>query len=597
MKHFIYFTSFWFFSTALFAQASLTGRLIDNTDEQPIEYASIALYQSNDSTLVNGTVTSVEGTFELSGLKPGSYYVTAQFMGYDSQTILNVIISKNEAVQLPLIKLSPNQQLLEEVEVTADKVLTIHKIDRQVYAAEQYQTGTGGTATDIMRNMPSVNVNALGEISVRGTTGFVILINGKPIQSDPAVVLNQLPANAIENIEVITSPSAKYDPEGKGGIINIITKKGASDGLFSQFNVKVGLPSIENYDNAEKAKRYGTDFTMNYRKEKWDLSLGASFLRNDLSGRREGDVYTIINDTLTRFPSDGERSFDEINYSGRFTLGYNPSPQSSFNLSFYGGKRSKDRTADILYYNNHSTFEPTGAELHSLQYYNENLRIRRSDFALGSIDYAHVFEDGSAMSTSFLYEYTMLGGPTTNRNLGWPDTQFVFQDEYNTNDNPLHGIRYLLDYKMRPLSFGKIELGYQFRNLNHTGDFYYERKNNATGVFELVPEFSSLVNLSRRIHSGYGQLSGDKGKLSYGVGIRLEAMNRRLDMTDKAGTIDTTFHYNFVKPYPSANISFNPVESVTLKAAYSKRVERTTTFKMNPFPEREHSETLEQGDP
>ncbi|MDH5398473.1 MAG: TonB-dependent receptor family protein [Cyclobacteriaceae bacterium] len=597
MKLIITFLAFMAPFSVLFAQSSLSGKLMDMTTDQPIEYASMALYMEKDSSLVNGTVSNNDGTFTISNLKAGAYYLTAQFLGYDLQTIQGIHLNKNESIALPVIKLSPNQQFLEEVEVTADRASTIHKIDRQVFAADQFQTAAGGTATDLMRNMPSVTVDAMGEISVRGSSGFVMLINGKPVQTDPAIVLNQIPANSIENIEIITTPSAKYDPDGKAGIINIITKQGTTDGLYAMVNAKIGMPSIEDYDNAEKAPRHGADFTLNYRKEKWDLSAGASYLRNDISGRRVGNVYTIISGIKTQFPSDGERSFDEVSYSGKLNIGYTPSSSSRLNLGFYAGKRSKDRTADIVYYNNHSVLESTGEILHSMQYYNENLRIRRSDFALGSIDYEHIFNNESKISTSLLFEYTMLGGPTTNLNLGWPETNIIYQDERNSNDNPLHGTRYMLNYQLKPLPIGQLDMGYQYRNLDHTGDFYYERKNNTTGQFELVPDFSSKVNLSRSIHSAYGQLTGDKGKVNYGLGIRVEAMDRQLDMTDKAGLVDTSYIYDFIKPYPSANIMYSPRDDFHIKASYSKRVERTTTFKMNPFPEREHSETLEQGDP
>ncbi len=110
------------------------------------------------------------------------------------------------------------------------------------------------------------------------------------------------------------------------------------------------------------------------------------------------------------------------------------------------------------------------------------------------------------ISTSFLYEYTMLGGPTTNQNVGWPNTELMYQDEYNTNDNPLNGLRFQTDYKSRTFSVGTFEAGYQFRYLDHVGDFFYERRNNETRQFELVPEFSSTVNLKRAVHSMYGSV-------------------------------------------------------------------------------------------
>ncbi|MEM1135213.1 MAG: TonB-dependent receptor [Bacteroidota bacterium] len=586
-----------FLSQIGISQALVKGKLIDDTDEQPIEYASVAMYTLPDSSLAYGAVTNPEGIFEIKQVESGNYFLKAQFLGFQSRSISVTLLEKNKSLTINPIRLKPDERLLAEIDVEGKKATTLHKIDRQVFEAERFQSAQGGTATDLIRNLPAVSVNANGDIAVRGSSGFLAMLNGKPVQSDAISMLNQLPANAIENVEIITAPSAKYDPDGKAGIINIITKTGATDGLFTQVNLRLGMPSIESYDNAEYAQRYGIDFSLNYRKNKWDISLGGSYLRNDISGRREGDVFTIINDTLTRFPSDGERSFDETNLSGRFTVAYTPNKNNSFTLGFYAGERSKDRTADILYFDNHAFVEPNGERLYTFQYFNENLRIRKSDFALGSFDYVHKFNNESSISASVLYEYTLLGGPTTNRNLAWPETSIVLQDEFNTNDNPLNGTRFQLDYKAKPLPIGTFEAGYQFRNLDHTGDFVYERRNNATGNFELVPEFSSTVNLKRQIHAFYGQLSGKKDKWSYNVGLRIEAMDRELELQDKTNTLDTTYLYDFVKPFPSASLQYEVSDDMLLKVAYSRRVDRTTTFKMNPFPEREHSETLEQGDP
>lgn len=576
-------------------QATVEGILMDSVENVVLGYASVALYTQQYDVLVTGTITSGEGYFNITGIKPGEYYLIAQFLGYNRKTIDNIDLANNERLNLGTIVISPNQKLLDEIEVTGEKMTAIHKADRQVFEAEKFQSSMGGTATDVLRNLPSVNVNALGEITARGSSGFVVMINGKPLQADAQAILNQIPANAIKNVELITAPSAKYDPEGKGGMINIITDKSATDGTYVQVNTRGGFPSIQDYDNADYAQRYGADLTINHHSGKWDISFGASYLRNDISGRREGDVFTVIQDTLTRLPSDGERSFDEVNYSGRFTIDYTPNPKNNFSLGFFAGERSKDRTADILYFDNHAIVD--GERLYTLQYFNENLRIRRGDFVLGSFDYSHFFENGSKLSTSFLYEYTMLGGPTTNRNIGFPNTDLIYQDEFNTNDNPLHGVRWQVDYQSKPFSFGTIEAGYQYRNLDHTGDFVYERRNNETGVFELVPEFSSNVDLMRQIHSVYGVLTGSIGRLGYGAGLRIEVMDRELDLADRQGILDTTYFYDFVEPYPTANLEYRVNEGLSFKAAYSRRVERTTTFKMNPFPEREHSETLEQGDP
>ena len=469
-----------------------------------------------------------------------------------------------------------------------------NKIDRQVYSASEFSIAKGGTGMDIIRNLPSITINSLGEINFRGSSGLVVLVNNKPVQSDINSLLNQIPANSIKNIEIITAPSAQYDAEGKAGIINILTLKNALQGDYFQVNTLLGAPSIEDYENANPARRHGVDITYNTVGEKWNFSSGLSFQRNDLSGRREGDVYTIIQDKYTRFPSDGERSFDEINYSGRLTADYQPSDKDIFSLGLYVGKRTKERTADIVYYNNYAITDKID---YQFQYYNKNLRIRKSDFVLGSLDYDHSFENSAQLNTSILYEYTLLGGPTTNRNLGHPDNTIIYQDEYNTNENPLFGMRINLDYTFKPLSIGNLKIGYQYRNLDHTGDFIYQRKNNESLLFELVPEFSSEVNLKRSIHSSYFQYDISFEKWNFAAGLRIENMDRNLSLNDKTGQLDKSFSMNFTKLFPSASIHYQLKENLSINMAYSKRIERTTTFKMNPFPEREHSETLEQGDP
>ncbi|MGB3149221.1 MAG: outer membrane beta-barrel protein, partial [Maribacter sp.] len=591
MKYAITFLTLSFLGLSTSLAQSITGTLEDSSTNEPLEYATAVLFDQSNGELLTGVITSASGVFILENLKKGTYSLEVSFLGYEKQRINDIILSnKSSNIDLGKILLNIGANELNEVVVQTERATIINKIDRQVYDAGKFQNAQGGSASDVLRNLPSVSLNGLGEISVRGTTGFVVLLNGKPVQGNASTLLNQLPANSIEKVEIITAPSAKYDPEGKGGILNILTKKGAINGIFAQLNIKGGLPSIQDYDNAEYVQRYGIDATYNIKSDKWNISLGGNYQRNDLAGRREGNVFTIINDVKTEFPSDGERSFDEVNYSGRFTIDHTPDSLNTYSLGFYGGKRSKDRTADILYFdNNAQSPAENGSRLYTFQYFNENLRIRKSDFVLGSFDYKHQFSNTSTINTSFLYEYTLLGGPTTNRNLGFPDTNTILQDEFNTNDNPLNGIRFSLDYTLKPFSFGQIEIGYQYRNLNHKGDFVYERRNNDTGQFELVPEFSSEVDLKRSIHSGYAQLSGKKSNWEYNAGVRLEAMDRDFDLRDKSNTIDTTYVYDFVKPFPSASIQYTTKKNTKIKAAYSKRIERTTTFKMNPFPEREHS--------
>ncbi|MCG9791580.1 outer membrane beta-barrel protein [Flavobacterium algicola] len=580
-------------TSAVFGQ--LTGKVVDG--DYPLEYATATLFSTKDKSVVAGVVTNSDGTFVIGNLKNGNYYLEVSFIGFEKKSFKDIVIdSKKRALNFGLITLLSGENQLNDVVVTTDKGTVVSKIDRQIYDTKTFQNSRGGSAIDVLRNLPSISIDGQGDISVRGTTGFMVLLNGKPTQGSISTILGQLPANAIERVEVVTAPSAKYDPDGKAGILNIITKKGATNGAYTQVNVKGGFPSIENYDNKKNAQRYGVDGTYNLKKDKWDISVGGSYGRNDIQGRREGNVFTnnIAQNYKTEFPSDGERSTNELNYSGRFTVDFMPSDADDFTVGFYGGKRKVDRQADI-YYNNKRTSLDDGSVLNTFDYYNENLRVRDGDFALGSFNYSHKFFDKSKLTASFLYEYTLLGGPTTNLNLGYTNSAIVYQDEYNTNENPLYGTRAQLDYEFKPFSFGKLEAGYQFRKLKNNGNFIYERRNLATGEYELVPEFTSQVNLDRLIHSGYLQLNGSKKKWEYAAGLRLESMNRDFYLKG-FDTAAENLSYDYVKLFPSASAQYTMDNNVKVKVGYSKRVDRAPTYQMNPFKEREHSETFEQGD-
>ena len=587
------FLSFLFLISVHSVCAQISGTIIELDESNPLEYATAALFHEEDNRLQTGVITNQEGFFEIKNIPNGRYYLELSFIGYSTKTVQKLELSKSQkTINLGVVSLELGNQL-GEIELRSERATVVHKIDRQVFDSRNFQSSLGGTAIDVIKNLPSVSVNGLGDISIRGSKGFAVLINGKPTQGQVSSILAQLPANSLDKIEVITAPSAKYDPDGKGGILNIITKKGAANGIFSQVNIRGGLPSIEPYGTQRAAQRYGIDATVNSRTNLWNISASASYNRNDKTGRREGELYIInrLQDRQTFLPSDGERSFDDVNYNGRLNVEYMPNKSDRYSLGFFAGKRTKERLADITYYNNRSV-SPIGSEqsTSSFSYYNHNLRIRRGDFVLGSFDYDHDFSNGSKITNSVLYEYTFLGGPTYNDNVDTPDYNTIYQQEYNTNDNPLHGVRYNLDYAFKPFSFGQLEAGYQFRSLNHKGDFVYQRDG------ELVPEFSSNIQLKRITHSGYSQFTGTNTKWDYMAGIRLESMDRSYSESLLSEASPNDYTYDYVKLFPSASLQYTVNEDTKIKAAYSKRVNRTTTLKMNSFAEREHSEVFEQGD-
>ena len=396
--------------------SSISGHVSDALTGESVEYASVAVYNPGDSSLVTGIITDQSGNFKIEKLHHGSYFIRTRFLGYTTHQSGVFTLKSGQNLTLDSIALEPSQQLVEEVTVKGNRINSMNKLEKQTYDADQFESAKGGSAVDVLKNMPSIAVNGQGEITVRGSSGFLVLLNGKPVLTDAQTVLSQLPANMVDHVELITAPSAKYDPDGKAGIINITTKKGATDGSGLSLNAGYGLPSTTDFGNQRVALRYSLDALYNYRKNKWDISVAGNYQRNDLAGYREGNVYTenVPNNTITRFPSTGERSFYRYYYSGRAAFSYTASPNDVFSFGIFSGKRYQERDADLFYTNSTLTLD-SGMKLFDNHYYNANNQIKQGTFTLGNLDYSHTFDNKSSLSTSLLYEYDDLYGTTHNK--------------------------------------------------------------------------------------------------------------------------------------------------------------------------------------
>lgn len=583
---------FVFTSNTLTAQnTTIKGVVVENATKLPVEFASVSVLKKSDSTLVSGALTQNNGVFSISLSDTGRFILKVFSIGHETAHTNFIIPSKQQQISLDSIKINVLSKVLGEVIVTGKQNTVTNKLDKQTYKANQFEAAKGGTATDVLKNLPSVSVNGSGEISVRGSTGFLVLINGKPVLTDAQTILSQLPANTIENIELITAPSAKYDADGKGGIINITTKKGSTDGIGIQMNTQMGLPSTTNYDNLEKPIRFDGDITFTFKKNKWDVSISANYLRNDANGKREGDVYTknFSHNTITQFPSIGERSYDRYNYGGRTAITFTPNKSNVFTAGFFASKKYQQRRADIVY-NNSTADLTTGALIKKFTYFNSNLQEKEGNFALGSFDYAHSFKNDAKLSASGIYEDANLYGNTNNTNMDYPSKATVFQLVTNPYNNPINGYRLKLDYNTS-IGKGKLEAGYQFRNGKQDGKFDYTVSPTTNQPDSA--KFRGTAKSSNQINSVYAQYAAEISKLQYTAGLRYEYATREVILSS-----DINPHkLNLSNLFPSLNLLYTFNNSWNAKAGYSKRVQRNNNFELNPIPEREHSETLEQGDP
>ena len=486
----------------------------------------------------------------------------------------------------------PKKLSLTEIVVKGKKPPASFKIERQVFRASEYANAANGNAIDLIKNLPAVTVNGQGEINVRGSASFQVLVNGRPTQGDPAFVLAQIPASSIESIEMISSPGASFDADGKSGVMNIITKSAPEKGLMVQSNIMLGAPPFNDFDNQRytSPQRHAADVSLGYQKGKLELSSGFNYLRNDMAGYREGDVNTTIGNRFTSFPSNGERSFKRYNVGGRFAAAMQLDARNRVEASVYMGKKYQTRVADLLYNISRKNML-TGAQS-SFDYFNKNTAEKQGRFTLASLGSSHQISKATQLSFSFQYEGASLESLTTNQNLSYPGLKQMIQETINPSKNPLHAYRLKADLTDKKGS-RVWQTGYQFRYDEQLGDFLYRYKNLGMQEFAKDPFFSSQVAVRNNIHAGYVQYSNAKGRLSYQAGLRAEQMLRNLSFSDNV----PGNRLPLLNLFPYYLFRYTLAENVVIKQSFTRRIKRTNNFELNPFPEREHSETLEQGDP
>ena len=562
---------------------SISGTIQDEKTGEAIPFANVSLWKK-DSTVFQGTLSDPLGKFNFKKIPGNIAYVKVQALNYQSFNqsinVSNVLLD---------IRLKPENTFLNEVIVKGERVSNSMQIDRQIFNAGQFQNSANGTGLDLIQRLPSVTVNVEGNITLRGSTGFVLLVDGKPSSRTPAEVLAQLPANLIDQVEVLTSPSAKYDADGKAGMINIITKKDSKIGTSWSGNLMNG---------GTNPLRWGSDLMWTYAEKKWNIFAAADYRRFDIEGFRVGEIRTIYRDTLTYMPSKGIRDYRDFQYSIRAGGSFYPNATDVLNWSAYLGEKQTDRMANLHY----QDFIQTGNSLPLFsnqfksplkEFYNQNLFVRSGKFQTFTVDYSHVYANKSKLSALALYEYSELGGPLNNYDT-YEGSNKLLLWERSTETSPLTALRFQLDYSLPLANNKKLEMGYHIRQIQHDGNFLFERLNPANQQWNSDPNFSDQMNLSQKIHAPYIQWSGVKNLFTYGIGLRSEMLSRQLTHLAEPNKI---YALDQIYLFPSFQGQWKLSETHSLRLAYSRRIERPTTKLMSPFKNHRHAETIENGDP
>jgi len=584
LKVYVFTASILFISIQVWGQDQmLKGIVQDGITEKILPYANVSLWKK-DSTVFQGLLSDSLGQFSFKNIPANISFVKVQALGYRSYNAS--ILGKNSFLT---IKLKPENTVLNEVFVQGERSVSDLQIDKQIFNTRQFQNSANGTGLDLIQRLPSVTVNTEGNVTLRGSSGFILLVDGKPSSRNPADVLAQIPSNLIESVEVLTTPSARYDADGKAGMINIITKKDS----------QIGTSWSGNMMNAgTNPLRWGGDIMWTLAEKKWNIFAAADYRRFDIEGFRVGEIRTILKDSLTYMPSAGVRDYRDFQYSLRAGGSFYPKSTDVFNWSAYVGEKQTDRMANLNYQEYVQTGIPLSLFSNSFktpikEFYNQNLFVRSGKFQTFTGDYSHIYANKSKLSLLALYEFSELGGPLNNSDT-YKGTSQLLLWERSTETSPLTALRFQIDYLLPLSNNRKLEIGYHIRQIQHDGDFLFERLNLSNQQWKSDPNFSDQMKLSQKIHAPYVQLNGTKNIFTYALGLRTEYLSRTLTHHAEPNKI---YSLDQIYLFPSFQGQWKLSDSYSFRTAYSRRIDRPTTKLMSPFKNHRHAETIENGDP
>ena len=565
------------------AKAIIRGHVIDAATKQNMEYANVSIYNPKDSSLVSGGITNEKGEFVIKQIDFGTYYVEANFIGFNKTRINNVrITSGNRQVDLGTIPLEPSTQEIGAVNVVADRSRIEYKIDKKIVNVSQDINAAGGTAVDVLENTPSIEVDIEGNVSLRGSSSFTVLIDGKPSVIEGSDALRQLPAAVIENIEIITNPSAKYDPDGMAGIINVVLKKNVLSGFNGIINAMVGTRD-----------KYRTDLTLNYKTKKTNLFFGADFSDETFYG--SGDLYreTYLQDTTRYLVSDGTRDYGRSGHRFKGGLDIYLTDLATLTLSGTYGEYGRKSGGDGRL---HEYTVPASTDIYSVEVENSN---REGTYVNTNLNFQQKFnEDGTHKLDALFYYSNSVGD------------DYEFEDEFFANSSYERTGGYLtrvrtieeededeyrieLDYTKPVGEEGRFEAGLQSRIDREFENYSFNDWDNENSQYVDNPEFSSSQHFKRDIFAGYSTFASNFGNFRYQLGLRGEYVNRSIEH-EKA---DVPAEINRFDLFPTLHLSYEFLNKTQLMTSYSRRIDRPGGRDLDPFPNYYNRYTIRYGNP
>lgn len=595
--------------TNVFAQkGSISGFISARDGNDRIPFANVWVIPDDNPASVFSTLSGQDGSFRVDNLPPGNFKVVISFLGYKADTLKNILIDKDHPqVQLEGIRLSALSVVLKEVEVTGQTRTATTRLDRITYKTQDFETAKGGDAVDVLNKLPSVSLDQDGVVSVRGASDFMVYLNGKPTFMEPSVLLSQIKATSIESIDIITVPSARYDAQGKGGIINISTKKTGDKGLSISANGLTGGSPWADYthplsDYRVNDNRFGAGLNFIYNKEKLSVYGGFNYTDKKVNGTRAGFASLLQeNGSYYHMVPTGPRAERTQNYTANAAMDYQLNKKSVVSASYFYGNSTKGRRALYIYdtfYGDMNKNPITDIPVDEYSFYNPNKRMRYGIFHTANIDYAQKFDRNAELKVSALFEHSELRTEIDNRQF-----QLVEKHYIQTEKTPLNGYRVSVDYTKKLKNGHTLGLGLQPQYFQMNGAFNFDTINVVNNVWSDNTDFENAVDFKRGVYAGYADYSGSWGKLNFSGGMRMEYTVQKMDIDnpDYFTIFDrpTRSRYKELQLdwFPSVHLNYALPGGNKVAFAFSRRINRPPLINMAPFLYREHFEVYVVGDP
>jgi outer membrane receptor protein involved in Fe transport len=557
-------------------EISITGKIFDANTNQPLEYATVIL-KNAETQKISGGITDEKGMFDIKTPK-GTYEISAEYISFKSKKYPRQNITKN--LDLGTIKLSEDTASLNEVVIIAEKTTVDIRLDKKIFNIGKDLSIRGGNASDVLGNVPSVQVDVEGTVSLRGNENVTILIDGRPsalVGMNGAEALRQIPAEAIEKIEVITSPSARYDAEGTAGILNIILRKNKLTGFNGSLQLDLGIP-----------ERVGTAFNANWRTKKWNLFTNTGFRYNTTPGSSFSEV-DYLQPSATNAKVIEKRKFGRLGRSLFTSFGaeYYLTKNSSIigNIVLNSGNDDDVNTNDIERFNvsggiNEATFRKE----------NESEEEKRIQYTL---DYVNNFNDeGEKLSINLQYSTEV---EDALNNITEVDTQVnVLNDleQVIENQNENRGLLQI-DYVYPVGEDIQYEVGYRGNYRAIFNSFYLAERQDFENNGPLVPDvdLNNSFNYKEYVNAAYFQYGQKFSKISLLAGLRYEYTSIEIAQQ----TITTKDNRTYGNLFPTVNLGFEFKDGENITLGYNRRIRRPRGRSLNPFPSRSSESNLYSG--